>query len=219
MGAEALSDTELVAILLRTGSSSTGENALALASRLLARLKGLGVSDDQSPVTGLKQASIEELTAVKGIGNAKAAQLKAALELGQRGQLKAVERTALTSPREAGAYMVRLLQGKAREHFYVVLLDAKNHVLATELISVGGLSVSLAHPREVFKAAIRRSAAAVILAHNHPSGDPEPSPEDIRLTTRLVEAGELLGIEVLDHLIVGRTRYLSLRERGVAWKS
>jgi len=168
-------------------------------------------------VRGLVDASIEELTQVKGIGLAKAVQLKAALELGRRAQLSDVAVDELSSPQKAGAYLVRLLQDKDREHFCVVLLDTKNHVLGVEQISVGGLSVSLAHPREVFKAAIRRSAAAVILAHNHPSGDPEPSPEDVRLTSRLVEAGELLGIDVLDHLIVGRTRYLSMRERGTIW--
>jgi DNA repair protein RadC len=213
-----LSDSELVAILIRTGNSSTGESALTLAGRLLTALHHLDGAESTEPaVSALGKASIEELTAIKGIGTAKAVQLKAALELGRRAQLTAVAREALSSPRQAGEYLVRLLQDKDREHFYAVLLDTKNHVLGVELVSVGGLSASLAHPREVFKAAIRRSAAAVILAHNHPSGDPMPSAEDIQITKAMVEAGKLLDIAVLDHLIIGDGRYQSLKEKGLGF--
>ena len=204
-GAEVLSTSELLAILLRTGTEKY--SAVGLGDHLLASLEGL---------RGVARATIEELSRVHGIGPAKAAQLKAAIEFGRR--LVAAspdERTKITSPRDVYNLLGPSLREEKREHFVAILMDTKNGVLRTKTVSVGDLSSSVVHPREVFAEAIRHSAASLIVAHNHPSGDPTPSPDDISVTRRLQEAGELLGIELLDHVVLGDNRFVSLKEKGL----
>lgn len=203
-GPEALSAAELLAIILRTGSAT--ESALELANRILSDPRGLRY---------LAEVSLGELCELKGIGLAKAAQIKAAVELGKRlACLGPGFRPAIRSPQEVCTLVMEEMCYLDREHFRVVLLNTKNRVLAVETISIGSLNSSLVHPREVFKRAVQRSAAAVILIHNHPSGDPAPSPEDIEITRRLCEAGQIIGIEVLDHIIIGDHVFTSLKEKG-----
>lgn len=211
MGAEGLSDSELLAILCRTGNRS--ETALQLAQRLLVAGQAMG----DGPLVFLREAPAAELAAIPGIGTVRAAQIKAALELGRRCHGLREQGPVIASPQDAAALLLPLMQHLDREHFRVVMLNSQNRVLGIELVSIGGLRECMAHPREVFKAPIRRSANAVILAHNHPSGDPTPSPEDEALTRRLVQAGHLLGIEVLDHLVIGAAQCVSLRERSADW--
>ena len=204
-GPEGLSNTELLALLLRTGIR--GESVLKQAERLLAHFEGL---------RGLAMARPEELASFPGVGRAKAATLLAAFELGRRlATAGGDELPVITGPREVAELMMGRLRFLDREHFYVVLLNARNQCLGVERVSIGHLTASLVHPREVFKAAIQKSAAAVILAHNHPSGDPTPSREDVFLTRRLREGGELLGIEILDHVVFGDNKYISLKEKGL----
>ncbi|MCL6451474.1 MAG: DNA repair protein RadC [Acetobacteraceae bacterium] len=211
-GASALSNAELLAIVIRTGSSR--ETALELARRVLVegarRSGGRG-----SPAAGLRyllDATVQELSGLNGMGPAKVAQIKAALELGRRLASPGV-RPTVKSPRDVADLVMERMRYLDREHFQVVLLNTRNQVLGVELVSVGTLSSSVVHPREVFKAALRRSAAAIILVHNHPSGDPTPSPEDVGLTRRLSQGGHLLGVEVLDHVVIGDGCFVSLRER------
>ncbi|HEY3314397.1 MAG TPA: DNA repair protein RadC [Bacillota bacterium] len=204
-GPDALSEAELLAIVIRTGTRS--ETAVDVARRVL--------SLDPEGLRYLVNARIEELAAVGGIGQVKAVQVKAALELGRRLTAGQGSRAAIRSPKDAEAVVAERLRYQEQEHFLVVLLNTKHHVLGVELVSVGGLSSSVVHPRDIFKGPIRRNAAAVILAHNHPSGDPAPSREDIDVTKRLCEAGRLLGIEVLDHIVVGDNRYVSFREKSL----
>ncbi|MEW6173642.1 MAG: DNA repair protein RadC [Bacillota bacterium] len=199
-GPGALTETELLAIILRTGSQAG--SALDLAGYLLGSLGGL---------LGLSRASLEELSAVTGIGPAKAAQVAAALEFGRRFSDSAGARTVITTPHDASRLLMARMRHLDREEFRVILLDTKNHVIQIETVAVGTLNSTGVQPREVFKNAIRRSAAAIILAHNHPSGDPTPSREDVALTQRLIQAGELVGIEILDHIIIGDNRYISLK--------
>jgi DNA repair protein RadC len=204
-GAGELSVRELLALLLRTGGGR--RTALALADQLMLRTGGL---------RRLAASSPEDLRQVAGIGPAKAAQVLAGLELGRRLlALGPEERRPLRSPADAAGLVMPEMRFLAKEHFRVLLLDAKNRLLASELVSIGTLNTSLVHPRELFRRAIAAAAAAVILIHNHPSGDPTPSAEDLALTRRLVEAGRLLGIEVLDHLVIGDNRYVSLKERAL----
>ncbi len=204
-GPEALSEAELLAIVIRTGTRS--ETAVDVARRVL--------SLDPEGLRYLVNAKVEELAAVGGIGQVKAVQVKAALELGRRLAASQGARATIKSPRDAEAIVAERLRYQEQEHFLVVLLNTKHHVLGVELVSVGGLSSSVVHPRDIFKSPIRRNAAAVILAHNHPSGDPAPSREDIDVTRRLCEAGRLLGIEVLDHIVVGDNKYVSFREKSL----
>jgi len=203
-GASVMSDSELLAILLRTGTRS--ESAVTLAQRLLADAGGL---------RGLADRSVEQLCERRGIGPAKALQLQAALELGRR-MARAEWNAApiIRSPKDVSAILMEEMRYLQQEHFVVLLLNTKNKVIGRETVSVGSLNAAVVHPREVFRAAVKRSAASVICAHNHPSGDPTPSPEDIALTHRLAEAGRVMGIEVLDHLIIGEQAYVSLKERG-----
>lgn len=205
VGCQGLSNAELLAILLRTGNQR--ESALDLANRILKESQGLEF---------LARASLEELTRIQGIGLAKASQIKAAIELGRRLAVYRAEQTfTVNSPESAANLLMDEMRFLDREHFKAVLLNTKNNVIGIETISVGSLSASIVHPRELFKQAIIKSAAALILAHNHPSGDPTPSREDLEVTKRLVEAGDLLGIQVLDHLIIGNGRYVSLKVRGL----
>lgn len=203
-GAESLSQTELLAILLRTGAQS--ESAIHIAQRLLNTSGGL---------RGLADLSIEELTTIKGIGPAKAVQLKAGIELGRRmANSRLTEAVVIRSPQDAAEILTEQLRYLQKEHFICLFLNTKNHVIAQETLSMGSLNASIVHPREVFRAAMKCSSAAIICAHNHPSGDPTPSPEDISLTTRLVQAGEIVGIDVLDHLVIGDGSYVSLKQKG-----
>ncbi|SDD24183.1 DNA repair protein RadC [Paenibacillus sp. UNCCL117] len=204
-GAEALSNAELLAILLRTGTIA--ESAVRLAERLLRESGGL---------RKLADVSIEQLTEIKGIGAAKALQIKAGIELGRRMARSAMnDAVTIRSPQDAAALLMEDMRYLQKEHFVCLFLNTKNHVIGQETLSMGSLNASIVHPREVFRAAIKRSSASIVCAHNHPSGDPTPSPEDIQLTQRLVEAGEIVGIEVLDHLIIGDRRFVSLKELGM----
>ncbi len=204
-GVEALTDAELLAIILRTGNASTRESALDHSRILLKNFGGL---------KGIDRASIRELKALKGIGPAKTAQLKAGLEIGRRmGQQKWEAGRSLRSSEEVFRHFRERLEREKREIFYVVLLTNKNRKIRDVKISEGSLTASLAHPREVYNPAIRESAAAVIFVHNHPSGDPAPSPEDIEITHRLKEVGEVMGIRVLDHVIIGHDRFFSFSDR------
>lgn len=203
-GPESLSDAQLLAILLRVGRQDS--SAVQVAMDLLHHLDGL---------QGISNRSLEELCAVPGIGPAKAAQIKAAIELGKR-----VLSTPLTTGTKIGSsqsvfqHYYPLLRDLRHEVFKVILLDAKHAVIRDLTVSEGSLTTSLVHPREVFNEAVRESAAAVIFLHNHPSGDPRPSAEDRTLTRRLHEAGNILGIQVLDHVIIGDDRYVSFADEG-----
>lgn len=203
LGPEGLSDQELLAIILGTGARD--KSALDLAGDILA---GGGI-------IALTNLSIEELSQKKGIGLAKAAQLKAAVELARRlGRHNVGQRRVIQTPQDAFELVRGEMAYLDREHFRVINLNTKNQVLAIDTVSVGSLNASLVHPREVFKLPIKRSAASLILLHNHPSGDTKPSREDQDLTRRLCQAGALLGIEIVDHLIIGQNNYLSMRENG-----
>lgn len=206
-GAEALSEAELLALLLRTGNASTGESAVDHARLLLNHFEGL---------KGIDAASVRELSAIKGIGPAKSAELKACMEIARRlRQQKWEVGDALRSSEDVFRHFSERLVKEKREIFYVVLLNNKNRKIREVKISEGSLTASLVHPREVYNPVIRESAAAVIFVHNHPSGDPAPSPEDLEITRRLKEVGEVMGIRVLDHVVVGHDRYFSFSDRGV----
>ena len=205
LGAESLSEQELLACIL--GRGVAGESVLLSARRLLAAFGTL---------RGIGEASVEQLSGVHGIGPAKAAQLKAAVELARRLTVSPEgQRPAIDSVEAAAAVLRPHLLDKQREHVVALLLDNRHRLIRMSPIAVGSLSASLVHPRELFKEAIGACAAAVIVAHNHPSGDPSPSDHDVQLTRRLREAGDLLGIEVLDHLILGREGTVSLRSAGL----
>ncbi|MBE3518867.1 MAG: DNA repair protein RadC [Firmicutes bacterium] len=210
IGPAALSDAEVVAILL--GSGSAGETAVDQAKRILAA----GEREYGSGLKLLAESSVEELIQVRGLGPAKAARIKAAVELGRR--LSGGIEEPLVCVRNA-MDVYRLVRGDMesldREHFCILMLNARNQVLRREVVSVGCLDSTIVHPREIFKNCIKRSAASVILVHNHPSGDPTPSSEDLEITRRLSEGGKLLGIAVLDHVIIGKGRYSSFRESGL----
>ncbi len=207
-GEGTLSDAQLLAILFRTGNPASGATAVDLARRLLTRFEG--------NLEALSAATVTELCEVSGIGTAKACEVKAAFEIGRRllarqgGPLLQVR-----SSRDVAEHYMPLLAGKKREQFHVILLDRKNRIMRDVMVSQGSLTASVVHPREAFNPAMRDSAAAVIFLHNHPSGDPQPSQEDRALTTRLVDAGRLLGIQVLDHIIVGRETYMSFADEGL----
>jgi len=204
-GAHHLSNAELIAILLRTGTHQ--DSALRLAEKLLYKYQGL---------SGLGGISPQEISQIKGIGLAKAVTIAAAVELGKRmSVLPMGDRPVIRSPQDAADLMMQRLRYENKEHFIILLLSTKNHVLAMPTISVGSLNASVVHPRELFRTAINHSAAGVILIHNHPSGDPAPSQEDVLLTKRVVEAGRILDIAVLDHVIIGDGRYVSLKEKGI----
>ncbi len=203
-GAAALSDTELLAILLRTGTSSV--SVLHLAEEVLAKYRDKGL-------VAIMNMSPQEIATVHGVGLAKAATIVAAVELGRRLSTRAAQKTEkIEGPEDAAHYMMPMLRYEQKEHFLVMLLDVRNRVIATSTISVGGLTSSIAHPREVFREAIRHSAAALILVHNHPSGDPSPSREDIQLTRQMMKAGDVMGIPVLDHIILANDDFLSIKE-------
>ena len=203
-GPQALTNAQLLAILLRVGRH--GSSAVQVGMDILDRL---------GDIAGLAQCGIEELCAIPGVGEAKAAQVKAALELGKRALAAPLTKgTKVTSSRDLFSHYHSTLRDLRHEIFKVVLLDAKHAIMRDATVSEGSLTLSIVHPREVFTLAVRESAAAVIFLHNHPSGDPTPSQEDRILTARLVSAGEVLGIRVLDHLVVGDGRYVSFADQG-----
>ncbi len=205
LGAGVLSNAELLAILIRSGSRD--ESAIQVATRILVRGGGL---------RNLPGLSLEELQENKGIGPDKAAMIKAALELGSRLATTPPERSgSITTPKQAADLFMEDLRYKKKEYFKILLLNTKNHVISKEEISVGSLSASIVHPREIFNIPMRKSAASVILIHNHPSGDPAPSREDLEVTRRLVDGGNLLGVTVRDHIIIGDGRFFSFREQGL----
>lgn len=207
VGERAVSTAELLAIILRTGSG--GENVLRLAERLLITFKDL---------PGLARASIAELTKVKGVGPAKAVEIKAALEIGRRLLTTAPqEKPHVTSPADAANLIMSEMSFLEKEHLRLVLMDTRNYVIGTPTIYVGSLNTSVVRIGELFRPAIKENAAAFIVAHNHPSGDPSPSAEDVRVTRKIVQAGELLNIEVLDHIVIGHNRFVSMKERGLGF--
>jgi DNA repair protein RadC len=206
-GPAALSNAELLAIILRTGASR--ESVLTVASRLLSRYDGL---------VGLARVSFAELCGERGLGEAKAAQLKAALELGKRlSSTQPEERAVVRSPADVANLLLTEMSLLEQEHLRVVLLNTRNQVLGIPEIYRGSVNSSLIRVGELFREAVRQNCPAVVVVHNHPSGDPTPSPDDISMTRQMVEAGRLLDIEVLDHLIIGHGRYVSLKERGLGF--
>ena len=203
-GAALLSDTELLAILLRTGTSSV--SVLHLAEEVLAKYQDKGL-------VSIMNISPQEIASVHGVGLAKAATIVAAVELGRRLSTRAAQKLEkIEGPEDVARYASPLLRFEQKEHFLVMLLDVRNRVLAMPTISIGSLTASVAHPREIFREAIRYSAANMILIHNHPSGDPTPSREDIQITKQMMKAGEIMGIPVLDHIIIAGDGFLSLKE-------
>jgi len=207
LGPQSLSNAELIAILLRVGVP--GENAVQVGQRLLHHFSGL---------SGLHRAAFEEVCSQHGLGVAKAAQLKAAIELGRRMALETPEeRPSIHSPQDAADLLMYEMGALEQEHLRVILLDTRNRVLQIEEVYHGSLNSSQVRVGELFKAAVRRNAAAIIVAHNHPSGDPSPSPDDIAITRAIVQAGKLLDVDVLDHVVIGRGRFVSLKERGLGF--
>ena len=203
-GAQALSHAELLAILLRTGTKD--ESALLLGQRVMNRIGSLDK---------LVDLSVKELMQIRGVGPAKALQLQAGLVLGRRiAKTRMSDAYAIRRPEDAAELVMESMRHLRKEHFVCLFLNTKNRVLAQETVSIGTLDASLVHPREVFRAAMKHGAASMICIHNHPSGDPTPSREDINITKRLMEVGELVGIEVLDHIVIGDNQYVSLKERG-----
>ncbi|QDX93085.1 DNA repair protein RadC [Brevibacterium sp. JNUCC-42] len=203
-GSAALSDVELLAILLRTGTEK--DSVQGVAQRLLAVFGDL---------QQLATASHEELTDISGIGPVKAVEIQAALELGRRSALKVRDiRISIRLPRDVAEYMMPEMAGLVQEHFVCLFLNTKNQVIGKKTVFVGSLDSSIVHPRDIYREAIKRSSASIICLHNHPSGDPAPSKEDINVTKILLQAGDLVGIPLLDHVIIGDGRYVSLKEQG-----
>ncbi|MDL1909675.1 JAB domain-containing protein [Chloroflexi bacterium CFX6] len=207
LGPQALTNAELIAILLRVGVR--GENAVAVGQRLLNKFSGL---------TGLHRAPFAELKKQHGVGDAKAAQIKAAIELGRRLTLESPEeRPAINSPADAAALVSYEMAALEQEHLRVILLDRRNRVLETVEVYKGSVNSSQVRVGEVFKEAIRKNASAVVVIHNHPSGDPTPSPDDVAVTRAITQAGKLLDVEVLDHLVIGQGKWISMKERGLGF--
>jgi DNA repair protein RadC len=206
LGAEQLSAQELLAIVM--GSGFRGESVLKSAQRLMDAFKD---------IQGLADASLEELMEIHGIGPAKATQIKAAFELANRWG-KASNRKSnpvIKTPEEAYEELKGLARNRKKEYFWAILLDTRNRRIKTLPISVGSLDASIVHPRELLKEAISASAASIIVAHNHPSGNPEPSQDDIKLSKRLIEAGNIVGIEIVDHIVIGDGKFVSLKREGL----
>ena len=206
-GAQALSNAELLAIILRVGSQ--GNSAISVGQQLLKHHAGL---------RGLAKATLDEMYEIKGMGPAKAVQIKAALELGRRLMVAAPdELPKINSPADAANLLMLDMGLLEQEHLWIMLLDTKHHVIGVEKLYQGSINASLIRVGELFREAIRRNCAGIIVAHNHPSGDPTPSPEDIRVTHKIADAGKILDIEVIDHLIIGHQKFVSLKERGLGF--
>ena len=204
LGAPGLGDNELLALVI--GSGSRDADALELANRLIACAGG---------VHGLTRIEVDRLKCVSGVGPARAAQIIAAVELGRRTLVRGTaERPRFTTPRQLATYLLPQYGVGAVERFGIVMLDTKHRVIRVRIVSMGSLDSTVVHPREVFRESASASAAAIVLFHNHPSGDPTPSPDDLALTTRMVNAGDIMGIDVVDHLILADQRYFSFVEAG-----
>jgi DNA repair protein RadC len=207
LGAQSLSTAELLAILLRTGVP--GENVIEVAQRLLKDFGGLA---------GLHRASLDELNHQHGLGLAKSAQLKAAMELANRLRLEAPEeKPGIHSPHDAFVLVQFEMSALEQEELRVLLLDTRNRVIKIDTVYRGSINQSPVRVAELFKSAIRSNSAAIIVVHNHPSGDPTPSPEDVNVTRQIIQAGKLLDISVLDHLVIGFNQFVSLKERGLGF--
>jgi DNA repair protein RadC len=204
LGARGLGDNELLALVI--GSGSRDADALTVANQLIEHAGGLH---------GLTRMGLDYLRLVSGVGPARAARIIAAVELGRRTLIRGVaERPQLSTPRQVAAYLLPQYGAGSVEQFGIVMLDTKHRVIRIRIVSVGSLDSTIVHPREVFREAASASASAIVLFHNHPSGDPTPSPDDLVLPTRLVHAGGIMGIDVIDHLILADQRYFSLVEAG-----
>jgi len=203
-GAEALSSQELLALIL--GRGVKGESVLVTAQRLLSEFGN---------VKNISQASLEELSAIKGMGTAKASQLKAAFELGRRKEEDTGEQIAVKSHKDVIKLVKQRLKDKKKEHFLILCIDTRNNLIKISNISTGTLDANLVHPREVFKEAIQSLSSSIILVHNHPSGNPEPSDADIDITKRILETGKAVGIDILDHIIIANNRSFSFKEKGL----
>jgi DNA repair protein RadC len=207
LGPQALSNAELIAILLRVGVP--GENAVQVGQRLLQIFGG---------IAGIHRAPFDELLRQHGMGEAKAAQIKAAIELGRRLTLESPEeRPTINSPGDAAALLQYEMQALEQEHLRVMLLDRRNRVLEVVDLYRGSVSSSQIRVGEIFREAVRKNASAIIVAHNHPSGDPTPSPDDVAVTRAILQAGKMLDVDVLDHLVIGQGRWVSLKERGLGF--
>ena len=205
-GADNLSNAELLAVLLRTGTR--GENIVSLSARILSELDGLD---------GLLNLNIEDIRKIKGVKDVKASQILAVVELFSRFKtLKATkEELKVTSPQDIGNLLVNEMSNLNQEVLKVILLNTKNIIIAEKDIFKGTLNSSIVHPREIFREAVRRGSANIIVAHNHPSGDPTPSKEDIDITLRIKECSNIMGIGLLDHIIIGNNKFVSLKEKGI----
>jgi len=204
-GANNLSNSELIAVILRTGSKD--ENVVKLAQRIL--------SQDEKGLRNIAEGSVEKFKSYKGINDAKSAQLMAVAEISKRISTLKIEKIKISSPSDAAVVMMEEMRYYKKEYFKIILLDTKNNIKKVSEISVGSLNSSIVHPREVFSEAVVNSASSIILVHNHPSGESEPSNEDINLTNRLDECGKILGIKVLDHIIIGDGVFYSFKEEGL----
>lgn len=209
--ANEMKEHELLAVLLRTGIK--GESVLEFSDNLIRKQRGL---------ENLFDASVDDLSGIKGLGNAKIAELIACMELARRYNLLKMKKVreritteSVTGPKMAVDYLKALMRDFTKEHFYVLSFDVRNRLIEIDEISRGTLTASLVHPRETFEAAIKRHAASIIVAHNHPSGDPEPSDDDIKISRRLSEGGRIMGIELLDHIIFTEENFISMKEKGL----
>ncbi len=201
VGMNNLSDQEVLAIIIRSGYRE--HTAIDVSMNLLHRYGSL---------KNISELTVEELCKIKGIGKDKSIMLKAAFEMGRRSKFENLEKKQILSSKDASIVLENNLRGLNKEHFIILMLNTKNFLLGVETVSIGSLNSSIVHPRELFKSAINKSAAAIILAHNHPSGDATPSREDIEVTKRIKSGGQLLGIDVIDHIIIGDNSYYSFKE-------
>lgn len=206
LGAEALSSQELLALIL--GRGIKGESVMVTAQRLLSAFGN---------IERISLASLEELSSIKGVGPAKASQLKAVFELAKRSGNDSGEKITIRSSKDVIKLIKPKLKDKKKEHFLILCLDTRNNLIKTGDISTGTLDANYVHPREVFKEAIQSLASSIILVHNHPSGNPEPSEADIDITKRIVETGKVVGIDVLDHIIIADNKSLSFKEKGIVF--
>ena len=205
-GIHTLSDTELIALLLRTGNGAGGRDVIEISRQLLQHFGGL---------RHLASRELSELCQVSGVGPVKAAQIASAIEIGRRLEAQDMEQKSFVSSTDVARYFMPRLRDLRKEIFMVLMLDARNCLIRGVTVSVGSLTASIVHPREVFKPAILDSAASVIFVHNHPSGDPTPSQDDLKITAQLVDAGQMIDIKVLDHIIIGRKSFTSLAGKGL----